>query len=187
MPEQPAATEPATRSGNALLFARNFLRHPRMLGSIVPSSRFLIGSCSSRSTGAGRASSSSTDPGWAASRSRLLRHMRADATLDRHRDEPGLRALPQAETISDRGCTWWQGSAADVDVILRRFGVTARRLHHLRDPLQHHHRPEREQILRKTVTCSSPVAPSCVYQFSTRVLRGPQARLRLRRAASSSR
>src|SRR5579864_9820821 len=31
-----------TRSGNVLLFARNFFRHPRMLGSIVPSSRFLI-------------------------------------------------------------------------------------------------------------------------------------------------
>src|ERR1700737_2908454 len=30
------------RSGQALLFARNFLSHPRMLGSIVPSSRFLI-------------------------------------------------------------------------------------------------------------------------------------------------
>src|SRR6266478_4991381 len=31
-----------TPSGPALLFARNFFRHPRMLGSIIPSSRFLI-------------------------------------------------------------------------------------------------------------------------------------------------
>src|SRR5690348_17496027 len=31
-----------TRTRDALLFARNFFRHPRMLGSIVPSSRFLI-------------------------------------------------------------------------------------------------------------------------------------------------
>src|SRR3984885_1986989 len=31
-----------TGGGHALLFARNFFRHPRMLGSIVPSSRFLI-------------------------------------------------------------------------------------------------------------------------------------------------
>src|SRR6202050_2048448 len=28
--------------GDAFLLARNFFRHPRMLGSIVPSSRFLI-------------------------------------------------------------------------------------------------------------------------------------------------
>ena len=32
----------ATRGGRVLLFARNFFRHPLMLGSIVPSSRFLI-------------------------------------------------------------------------------------------------------------------------------------------------
>ena len=36
------ADPPPGRAGNALLFARNFFRHPRMLGSIVPSSRFLI-------------------------------------------------------------------------------------------------------------------------------------------------
>jgi phospholipid N-methyltransferase len=32
----------STRGGKALLFARNFFRHPRMLGSLVPSSPFLI-------------------------------------------------------------------------------------------------------------------------------------------------
>jgi phospholipid N-methyltransferase len=31
-----------SRGGQALLFARNFLKHPRMLGSVIPSSRFLI-------------------------------------------------------------------------------------------------------------------------------------------------
>jgi phospholipid N-methyltransferase len=31
-----------SRGGKALLFARNFFRHPRMLGSLVPSSPFLI-------------------------------------------------------------------------------------------------------------------------------------------------
>jgi len=33
---------PRAGDGNVLLFVRNFFRHPRMLGSIVPSSRFLI-------------------------------------------------------------------------------------------------------------------------------------------------
>src|SRR5215475_13886486 len=33
---------PAMKDGSVLLFARNFFRHPLMLGSIVPSSRFLI-------------------------------------------------------------------------------------------------------------------------------------------------
>src|SRR5215472_16266307 len=35
-------TRNRTRIGDVLLFARNFFRHPRMLGSIIPSSRFLI-------------------------------------------------------------------------------------------------------------------------------------------------
>ena len=31
-----------TRSEQLLLFGRNFLKHPRMLGSVIPSSRFLV-------------------------------------------------------------------------------------------------------------------------------------------------
>jgi len=31
-----------SRSEETLLFAKNFLQHPRMLGSLIPSSRFLI-------------------------------------------------------------------------------------------------------------------------------------------------
>src|SRR5579862_6507113 len=34
--------QPGAPKGDALLFFRNFFRHPRMLGSIIPSSRFLI-------------------------------------------------------------------------------------------------------------------------------------------------
>jgi phospholipid N-methyltransferase len=32
----------AARRGERLLFARNFLQHPRLLGSLIPSSRFLV-------------------------------------------------------------------------------------------------------------------------------------------------
>jgi phospholipid N-methyltransferase len=32
-----------SRSEETLLFAKNFLQHPKMLGSLVPSSRFLVG------------------------------------------------------------------------------------------------------------------------------------------------
>ena len=47
--ERPAMPEndrsplsPLKPLGETLLFARNFLRHPNMLGSIIPSSRFLV-------------------------------------------------------------------------------------------------------------------------------------------------
>ena len=32
-----------SRSEETLLFAKNFLQHPKMLGSLIPSSRFLVG------------------------------------------------------------------------------------------------------------------------------------------------
>ena len=32
-----------SRGEETLLFAKNFLQHPKMLGSLIPSSRFLIG------------------------------------------------------------------------------------------------------------------------------------------------
>src|SRR6201996_6672843 len=35
-------TQTGAPKGDAFLFFRNFFRHPRMLGSIIPSSRFLI-------------------------------------------------------------------------------------------------------------------------------------------------
>jgi len=31
-----------SRSEETLLFAKNFLQHPKMLGSLIPSSRFLV-------------------------------------------------------------------------------------------------------------------------------------------------
>lgn len=37
-----AQTRSRSRSNQMLLFARNFLKHPVMLGSVIPSSRFLI-------------------------------------------------------------------------------------------------------------------------------------------------
>jgi len=43
MPENDRSPlSPLKPLGETLLFARNFLRHPNMLGSIIPSSRFLV-------------------------------------------------------------------------------------------------------------------------------------------------
>jgi phospholipid N-methyltransferase len=41
MPSQ-TAKKSATKSASAILFARNFFKYPSMLGSVVPSSRFLV-------------------------------------------------------------------------------------------------------------------------------------------------
>src|SRR6185369_15745598 len=40
--ESDVLNEPVPRNGARLLFARTFLKNPVMLGSVIPSSRFLI-------------------------------------------------------------------------------------------------------------------------------------------------
>src|SRR5499427_10842628 len=69
------------RNGERLLFARNFFRHPRMLGSIVPSSRFLIKQLL-EPINFGRARVIvEYGPGSGVITAELLRRMRSDAVL----------------------------------------------------------------------------------------------------------
>src|SRR5216683_2108277 len=90
-----------TPSGPALLFARNFFRHPRMLGSIVPSSRFLIKQLL-EPINFGRARVIvEYGPGVGGITTELLRHMRADATLIAIETNPDfVRHL--RETLGDK-------------------------------------------------------------------------------------
>ena len=72
---------PRARNGNVLLFARNFFRHPRMLGSIVPSSRFLIKQLLEPINWGRARVIVEYGPGVGGITAELLRHMRSDATL----------------------------------------------------------------------------------------------------------
>src|SRR5713101_4494982 len=69
------------RSGHALLFARNFFRHPRMLGSIVPSSRFLIKQLLEPIDWAQARVIVEYGPGVGGITAEILRRMRPDASL----------------------------------------------------------------------------------------------------------
>src|ERR1700692_749825 len=69
------------RSGHALLFARNFFRHPRMLGSIVPSSRFLIKQLLEPVDWAQARVIVEYGPGVGSITTEILRRMRPDASL----------------------------------------------------------------------------------------------------------
>ena len=108
-------------NGDVLLFARNFFRHPRMLGSIVPSSRFLIKQLL-EPINFGRARVIvEYGPGVGGITTEFLRHMRADAALIAIEMNPDfVRHL--RETISDKRLRVVEGSAAQVDEILRRVG-----------------------------------------------------------------
>ena len=156
-------------NGDVLLFARNFFRHPRMLGSIVPSSRFLIKQLLEPINWGRARVIVEYGPGVGNITAELLRHMRADATLIAIEMNPDfVRYLGAA--INDKRLRVVEGSAAEVDEILRRFGFTRADYIISGIPFSTIPAPVREQILVKTHDVLEPGGAFLVYQFSTRVL-----------------
>jgi phospholipid N-methyltransferase len=162
-------TSSRTPSGNALLFARNFFRHPRMLGSIVPSSRFLIKQLL-EPIDFGRARVIvEYGPGTGGITAELLRRMRADAALIAIEMNPDFVSYLRG-SITDRRLHVIEGSAVEVDDILRRCGHPRADYIISGIPFSTIPAPIRERILRKTRDVLEPRGAFLVYQFSTRVL-----------------
>jgi len=163
------ADPPPGRAGNALLFARNFFRHPRMLGSIVPSSRFLIKQLLEPINWARARVIVEYGPGVGGITMEVLRRMRADGALIAIEMNPEfVRYL--SSSLNDRRLRVVAGSAEQVDEILRRFGFTRADYIISGIPFSTIPAPVREQILRKTCDVLEPGGAFLVYQFSTRVL-----------------
>jgi phospholipid N-methyltransferase len=157
-------------SGNVMLFARNFFRHPRMLGSIVPSSRFLIKQLL-EPINFGRARVIvEYGPGVGGITAEVLRRMRPDAVLVAIEMNPDFVGYLRS-SITDRRLKVVEGSAEAVDEILRRFGHTHADYIISGIPFSTIPAPLRERILRKTCDLLEPGGAFLVYQFSTRVLR----------------
>ncbi len=159
---------PRLPNGNALLFARNFFRHPRMLGSIVPSSRFLIKQLLEPINWGRARVIVEYGPGVGTITAELLRRMRPDAALIAIEMNPDFVSHLRG-TISDHRLQVVQGSAVDVDETLRRLGHTHADYIISGIPFSTIPAPLREQILRKTRDMLGPGGAFLVYQFSARV------------------
>lgn len=162
-------TPQRSSNGDALLFARNFFRHPRMLGSIVPSSRFLIKQLLEPINFGCARVIVEYGPGVGGITTELLRHMRADGTLIAIETNPDFVRHLQ-ETLGDKRLRVVEGSAVQVDEILRRLGFLHADYIISGIPFSTIAAPVREQILRKTHDVLEPGGAFLVYQFSTRVL-----------------
>ena len=108
-------------------------------------------------------------PGVGTITAEVLRQLRSDATLIAIEMNPDfVRHL--SSSLNDRRLRVVEGSAAQVDEILRRFGCTRADYIISGIPFSTIPAPVREQILRKTCDVLEPGGAFLVYQFSTRVL-----------------
>lgn len=158
-----------TRSGDTLLFARNFFRHPRMLGSIIPSSRFLIKQLLEPIDWGQARVIVEYGPGVGGITAEVLRRMRPDAILIAIETNPAFVSFLRS-SIQDQRLYVIEASAEAVDEILRQHGHEKANYIISGIPFSTIPAPVRERILRKTCGVLEPRGFFLVYQFSTRVL-----------------
>src|SRR5712672_597133 len=120
VPKNNAVTTGAPR-GDALLFARNFFRHPRMLGSIIPSSRFLIKQLLQPIDWEKARVIVEYGPGVGGITAEILRRMRPDARLIAIEMNPEFVSFLR-KTLVDERFQVVEGSAADVRDIMQKSG-----------------------------------------------------------------
>ncbi|MBS0578969.1 MAG: methyltransferase domain-containing protein [Proteobacteria bacterium] len=140
-----------------------------MLGSIVPSSRFLIRQLLEPINWNRARVIVEYGPGVGNFTTEVLRQMRSDAVLIAIEMNPEFVRYLRA-TISDPRLHLVQGSAAEVDCVLRRLGVTRADYIISGIPFSTIAAGERDTILRKTVEVLEPGGAFLLYQFSKRIM-----------------
>jgi phospholipid N-methyltransferase len=152
-----------------LLFASNFLRHPHMLGSIIPSSPFLVNQVLEPIDWQRAHVIVEYGPGVGTFTGEILRRNPTHAKLvaiETNRDFVRFleRSLPdpRLHVVHD--------SAAEVQTILARLGLPAARYIISGIPLGSMPEAVRADIVAKTRAALEPGGAFLVYQFTARVL-----------------
>jgi phospholipid N-methyltransferase len=158
-----------TRAGDALLFARNFFRHPRMLGSIIPSSRFLINQLLQPIDWNRARVIVEYGPGVGCITAEILRRMRSDAVLIAIELNPDF-VTHLRSALPDERLKVVEGSAEAVGEILERLGCGQANYIISGIPFSTIPAEVRERILRNTSKALASGGAFLVFQFSTRVL-----------------
>jgi phospholipid N-methyltransferase len=158
-----------SRIGELLLFASNFIRHPYMLGSIIPSSRFLVNQVLEPVDWLRAQVIVEYGPGVGTFTGEILRRMRSDAQLvaiETNRDFVRFlrRSLPDARLQVVHG------SAAEVQAVLRRLRLPAARYIISGIPLGSMPDAVRADIAAQSRAALEPGGTFLVYQFTARAL-----------------
>jgi phospholipid N-methyltransferase len=159
----------SSRSQQAWLFAQNFFKHPKMIGSFIPSSRYLVERLLGDVNWIRKKIVVEYGPGVGTITRELLARMPADGTLiaiEMNRDfAEYLRA-----TIQDERFQVVQGSAADVRHILSTRGIGTADCVVSGIPCSTLPEPVRERVLNETREVLADGGEFLVYQFTRSVL-----------------
>jgi phospholipid N-methyltransferase len=165
----PSSVSPLKPLAEALLFAGNFLRHPHMLGSIIPSSRFLADRVLEPIDWGRARVIVEYGPGIGTFTGEILRRMRSDAHLvviETNRDF--VRFLRR--TLPDPRLHVVHDSAAQVQQVLLRLDLQAPRYIISGIPLGSMPDPVRAEIAVRSRGALEPGGAFLVYQFTARAL-----------------
>jgi phospholipid N-methyltransferase len=152
-----------------VLFSRNFIKHPRMLGSLIPSSRFLVNRLLSQVDWAKAGTIVEYGPGVGTITGEILRRLRPDGTLvaiDTNRDF----ARYLTRTFRDDRLHVIEGSAADAESNLRERGLGRADYVISGIPYSTMDPELRDRIIQSTHDVLQPDGSFLVYQFTKAVL-----------------
>jgi phospholipid N-methyltransferase len=158
-----------SRSEETLLFAKNFLQHPRMLGSLIPSSRFLIDRLLSKIDWKRARTIVEYGPGVGTITSHILSRMAPDARLIVFEmNERFVRYLERS--FPDPRLHVVHGSAENVQKELDRLKLDGADYVISGIPFNHMRFELREKITRQTRAALNPGGEVLIYQFTRTVL-----------------
>jgi phospholipid N-methyltransferase len=152
-----------------LLFARNFIKHPRMLGSVIPSSRFLVNEMLGQVDWDKARVIVEYGPGVGTFTNEILKRLHPDGILVAIEMNTDFVSFLQG-TNSDPRMHVIHGSAADVGSILQRLGRGKADYIISGIPLSTVPPALRDGIVRATRDALTPAGAFLVYQFSGRAL-----------------
>ncbi len=150
------------------LFAKNFFRHPKMLGSLIPSSRFLIGRLLREIDWDQARVIVEFGPGVGNFTGEILRLMRPDAVLIAMETNREFVAFLR-RSFSDDRLRVVHNSASEVERVLAERGVPRADYVVSGIPFSVLKDYEREEILVSTHRVLQPGGALLVYQFSPKV------------------
>jgi phospholipid N-methyltransferase len=151
------------------LFAQNFFKHPRMLGSLIPSSRFLVEQILRQIDWTEARTIVEYGPGVGTFTGEILKRMRREAKLVALEMNPDFVGYLRQE-YDDPRLIVAAASAGDVEGVLQQHRLAGADYIISGIPFSTLPPAECSAILRSTHTALQPGGRFLVYQFSSKVL-----------------